>query len=216
MLLGVFTVLAGISATSSMRAASDQAGVSNVHAVDLGHATNGFDERVLRFQILEAATDDEERSPEAALAHVDKLVDPMKLDEAMSDVTKMKTLFKQWDEDAMLAKKVIERLSANRHTFAKYSFLVLSYNGYRIKVAENAAKLHAREKMINDLVSPAKLNAALRGRTEMKELFKQWNVDEAIAMQVISRLAADPQALTTYTPLILNFNAYRVRVAGKA
>ncbi|KAE9350146.1 hypothetical protein PF008_g6595 [Phytophthora fragariae] len=206
LLLGLLTVLvANCSATSL----SDQAGVSTVSTFNLAtHVSDGVNKRFLRSHV-----DGEEKSAKAALAKVDDLVDPVKLDAALSDVTKMKTLFKQWNADATVSKQVIERLSENRHTFAKYSSLVLTYNGYRIKVAENAAKRLAQEKAVDALVDPRTLDAALKDSTQMKKLFKQWNVGETMGMQVINRLATDPESLAKYMPLILKFNAYRMRVA---
>lgn len=138
----------------------------------------------------------------------------MKLDAALSGLTKMKALFKLWNADATVSRQVIQRLSENRHTFAKYSSLVLTFNGYRIKVAENAAKALAQKKKVDALVDPTKLNAALKDRAQMKKLFRLWNADEETAMNVITRLASDPESLTKYSSLILNFNSYRMSVAG--
>ncbi|KAG2788109.1 hypothetical protein PC129_g856 [Phytophthora cactorum] len=155
-------------------------------------------ETASRFLRGHEVTGDEARTMGAIASKVDELVDSAKLDSAMKDVTAMKVLFKQWNADAAISKQVIKRLSTDPFTFAKYNFLVLTYNRYRLEV------------LVMKLVDPKRLEDALvRNKWA---LFKQWNADETIAMRVIERLASDPQNFL----LISQFNRYRTKVLENA
>ncbi|KAG6977560.1 hypothetical protein JG688_00000232 [Phytophthora aleatoria] len=136
----------------------------------------------------------------AIASKVDELVYSAKLDSAMKDVTAMKALFKQWNADAAISEQVIKRLSTDPFTFAKYNFLVLTYNRYRLEV------------LVMKLVDPKRLEDALYDVRNKWALFKQWNADETIAMRVIERLASDPQNFL----LISQFNRYRTKVLENA
>ncbi|GMF32077.1 unnamed protein product [Phytophthora lilii] len=158
----------------------------------------------------------EMRAYSGALTKIDELVDPKKLDDALTDLGKMKTLFKRWNSDAAVSEQVVKRLSSDPLTFAKYNSLVLTFNGYRIKAAERAAKLAKEKKLVDALVSPTTLKAALNDPAKTRALFKQWNADDEIAMKVIERLVGNARTFETYNSLVLDFNTYRMQMAKLA
>lgn len=193
---------------ASVKAPTDEASLMTVRSIE-AELTGG---RLLRRHESDdnPDPDDEERARGVALAKIDDLVNPAKLEAAMNDVTKMKVLFKLWNADPTVSSQVIKRLSANPRDFVENSFLILRYNVYRMKLAEDAAK------KVDALVDPKRLNAALNDLTKRKHLFRQWNADETIAMQVIEKLSSNPLTFATYSPLIWYFNAYRTKLMENA
>ncbi|KAF4042650.1 hypothetical protein GN244_ATG04956 [Phytophthora infestans] len=192
----VAALLVGSSVATSVKASTD--------GVDPANLLRPI-ETESRFLSAHKVTRDEGRMRSAIASKVDELVNPEKLKAAMKDITTMKALFRQWNADPIISKQVIARLSMKETTLVRF---VLPYNGYRMEVARSAARVDA-------LVSPKNLNAALQDNKKMKELFKLWNVDEAIAMRVIERLSRNLETFNLYSPLILRFNAYRLSNAAK-
>ncbi|KAH7484433.1 hypothetical protein KRP22_005602 [Phytophthora ramorum] len=211
-LLTAVTILFGSS--NAARAQMDQAPIQKLASsgvVALSEAVY-LDETDKRSLGSDAATDvdnkgnDEERAVKVDVKNVDDLVDSKKLDEALEDLTKMRSLFKSWNADTAVSKQVIHRLSSKNDVFVKYGRLVLMFNAYRRDLATRTAKL---AQTVDELVDAKVLNAALKDEATRKALFKRWNADEAIALQVIERIASDRFIFAKYSALILNFNTYR-------
>jgi hypothetical protein len=207
--LVVVATLLGCRAETTVATASDQTTVSQTNWAE---PTTIYGNR--HSQTKNAV--DEERAASITIAKVDELVDPSKLNAALKDLTTRMALFKQWNVDASVWKQVIKRLSGDAEVFAKYSPLVLMFNGYRVKqVAKQASKLAQRAK-VDALVDPVKLDAALKDSAKMKALFKQWDADEAMAMKVVQRLASDTDTFAKYSTLVLHFNSYRTKLLRRA